>query len=104
MINANGNQQTHASGNQVPNASGNQQTNPVGADRRGYYTHVPRFQTAPIPGTVPRQINSMAQTPINTQLLINNSRAVLRATHAETASQASASGAPAYVADKDIDW
>jgi hypothetical protein len=130
LINANGNQPINSSGNQLSNASGNQHPNPGGADnrpniivgiakdqmsalleeqglRRGYFPHLARFPNAPVPGTVPRQMNSMAQMPINTQLLINNSRAVLRSRHATSnapAFNAPAFNAPAYVADKDIDW
>ena len=77
LLNANGNQQVNPNGNQLSNVTGHQQTDLGGANsrpnimvgiakdqmsalleeqglKRGYYPHVARFSTAPIPGPVPR--------------------------------------------------
>lgn len=57
---------------------------------RGYFTHVAKLPTAPVPGATPRQMNVIAQTPVNTQTLIDNSRSVRRATHSTMVSSFSA--------------
>lgn len=66
----------------------------------GYLTHLARLPTAPVIGATPRQINAIAQTQINTQQLIDSSRAARRAIHTE---MSSASSANPYVADKTLD-
>jgi hypothetical protein len=131
QTNTSGNSSTTANcnqrGNQLPNEIGNEQTNLGSANtrpnimigiakdhmssilerdglKRGYYPSIARFPTALVPQATPKQMNIMAQTPIDTQVLINKSRAVRRTTHAEMASSPSTSGTIAYVADQTIDW